>query len=204
MANISYPTTTHFTPGRFEFGLRANVQLVTSNHNGSTQSIEMPGSRWLANLHWDGVQDAALYAEIESFWATVRGQANRVLLYHIRRPVPQGTLQTNGTFSASAAVGAPSLNLNATTGLTLLAGDMVGWNDGTSYQLFMATATATSSAGVMTVQVTPQVRKAITSGQNYTVIRPTAQFVLTSNEVRIPYSGYVGEGFSVDLVEAYL
>lgn len=204
MANIFYPSSLHFLPSRFEFGLRANVMMTTSAHNGSIQTIEMPGSRWVATLHWEGAQDAALRAEVEAFWANVRGQSNRVMLYHVRRPLPRGTVQTNGTFAASAAIGASTLSLNATTNQTLRQGDMVGWNDGTSYQLFMVTADATSVAGVINVNVTPQVRKAITSTQAYQVVSPTAQFVLTSNEVRIPYSGYIGDSFSVDLVEAYL
>lgn len=205
MANLTYPYgSTHFNPSRFEFGLKANVQLVTSAHNGSTTSIEMPGARWVASMHWEGAQDAALRAEVEAFWTSVRGQTNRVLLYHVRRPLPRGTLQTNTTFSAVAGIGVASFTLNATTGLTLKQGDMVGWTDGTSYQLFMVTADATAASNLMTVSVTPPVRKAISSGNTAVIVQPRAQFVLTSNEVRIPYSGYVGDSFSVDLVETFL
>lgn len=203
MANIAYPTSNHFLPERFEFGLRANVWATTSSHNGSTQTIEMPGSRWLATLSWDTPQESSLRAELEAFWANVRGQANRVQLWHIRRPTPRGTMQANTTFNLAAAIGSSSLRLaNASAGQTLLAGDMIGHLP--SNQIFMVTANATSASGSITVNVTPPTRVAIASGNTAVLVRPSANFMLTTNEVRIPYEGYNGAGFSVELVETYL
>lgn len=199
---FSYPTSTHFTPDRFEFGLRASVMATTSSHNGSTQTIEMPGSRWVASLSWDSAQNADLRAEIEAYWARVRGQANRVQLYHMRRPTPRGTLQSNTTFSSSRSIGEETLTLAAATNLTLLAGDMLGHP--LTNQLFMVVANATSVANVMTVTVTPKIRVAISSGSVCSIVRPTANFMLTTNEVRFPYEGYTGAGFAIELMETYL
>lgn len=204
MATYTYPTSDIFLPEKFDFGIRPNVLVATSSLNGAVQTVEMPGSRWLASITYSNVQDAGNRAEIEAFWAKVRGQANRVLLWHIRRPTPRGTIATaSPTVTSALAVGATTCAFsNAGTGLTLLPGDLFSINS----QLVMCTnATAvTSSAGSMTgITFSPPLRSPVTATSAVTLTRPTALFIPTSNEIRVGYDGYGVSSFTVDLVEMF-
>ena len=84
------------------------------------------------------------------------------------------TLQANTTTSASAAEGASAININATTGLTLLTGDMIGVGG----LLLMVAQDCTSSAGVITVPLTNRLRTALSSGAAVTTTQPTTNFRL--------------------------
>lgn len=204
MATYAYPATSLFLPSSFDFGIRSNVMVSTSKLSGSIQTVETPGSRWLASLSYD-IQNANDRAEVEAFWAKVRGQAHRVSLWHQRRPTPRGTITGTPTLTSAISQGATTCAFsNAGTGTTLLPGDLFSF--GSSGQLVMCTnsSTLTSSGGSMSsVEFSPPARSTVTSATPIVLTRPTATFMVTGTEVRVPYSGYVGSGFSVDLMEVF-
>jgi len=81
----------------------------------------------------------------------MRGQSNKVALYHFARAAPAGTVRGALTLNASAAQGASSIvvtGCNPATG-TLIAGDMLGVGG----QLLMVAADCTAVAGVITVPI---------------------------------------------------
>jgi len=208
-AVIAYPDTTSnsaFNPMGFDFGLRTNVFITTSSHNGGMQTIEMPGGhRWVASLTYD-IQSTANRAALEAFWTSIKGQSNRVSLCHLARPVPRGTINTTGlTVSAGVAAGVRTLVIAGAGGTnTMKAGDMARITlADASTQLVMCVADATASGGLLTMNFEPQLRWSASTAASVVVNRPTATFILTSSEVRVPYEGYIATGFSVDLVELF-
>lgn len=85
MSTLDYPTSAHFVPQAMDWSLRANVFMSTSPYSGDVQTVEVPGARWGCSLTY-APQPNALQAELEAYWASVRGQVNRVALWHLQRP----------------------------------------------------------------------------------------------------------------------
>lgn len=198
MSTLTYPSSTHFLPAKFEAELRSNVLVKVSPLNGSLDTLEIPGARWVFRLAYDG----AYYheqAEREAFYTELAGQANRVALWHFGRPTPRGTMIGSPTLAATAGAGATSLSISTTTGYTLLKGDMIKVGS----QLVQVIADATASAGVMTVSIRPALRAQVASGGAVSWDKPTTTFVLSAPSVAIPYGPSTGEGFAVEFVEAW-
>lgn len=176
MTTYSWPSD--YYPETFELKLAPNARVIRPMFDGRPQSIEFVGARWRANLTLppDFIDDRA---EIEAFFNRIRGPAHRVSLWHLARPAPLGTLQSNTQLNAAASQFATSISIDATTGLTLLAGDMVGvaLADSTTQLVQVATA-ATASAGSMTVEVTPPLRWSALDNAVVTLVKPPATFML--------------------------
>jgi hypothetical protein len=173
-----------------------------SPFNGHMQTVEVPGARWTALLTLTPHRNADR-AEVEAWLNKIRGAANRIALWHPMRPLPRGTLQANTTTNATAAAGAVSITIAATTGLTLLAGDMISVaTENSKTQLVQVVQDATSAASSMTVAFTPPMRWSVANGAAVVVIRPTASFML-DDAPSIPYAPVVSPGFSISLTEAY-
>lgn len=204
MATISYPLTRDCAPDTIEIGIRVKVLIAESTFTGDIESRELIGAdRWVATLRYPA-HTRAQRAVLEAFWASVRGQVNRVALWPYHRPQIAGTLAGTLTLGATAAADDLSLTISGgTNGQTVKAGDYLGAGS----QLFVATADATVSGGSITVSVAPRVRTQIASGQAVTTSRPTTTFMLMSADMKVPYgpglTGASAPPFAVDLVEAW-
>jgi hypothetical protein len=196
MTTLAYPTTWHFRPDQFEAELRANVLVSTSPLTGAMQTVQIPGTRWIFRLTF-GNASAAEQAEREAWFSQLEGMANRAALWHHARPLPRGTRQTDTTLASSASSAATSLSLNATTGQTLLKGDMLAVGG----QLLQVIADATAAAGVLTVSVRPSLRAAVASLAAVTLVRPTGEFILTTPGISIGYEGPTGAGFMAEFTQ---
>lgn len=176
MTTYSWPSG--YYPETFELKLAPNARVIRPMFDGRPQSIEFVGARWRASLTLppDVLGDRG---EIEGFFNRIRGPAHRVSLWHLARPVPRGTLQANTTTNTTAAQFDSSVSFAAPTGLTLLAGDMVGvaLADSTTQLVQLVTA-ATAAAGSMTATFTPPLRWSVSNGAAITVVKPTATFML--------------------------
>lgn len=204
MTTYTWPTSR-----AFKFATAAEWRLVPniirssmSPFNGHAQTVEAPGARWTAVITLSPHANADR-AEVEAWLNRVRGAANRIALWHPVRPVPRGTLQANTTTNATAAAGATSITISATTGLTLLAGDMISIaTENSKTQLVQVTQDTTAVSSSMTVSFTAPLRWSVASGAAVVVIRPTATFML-DDAPSIPYAPVVSPGFSLSLTEAY-
>lgn len=187
MATIAWPNTQFFQPREFEAQLRPQVRLSESIYTGQILTFETPFAAWVFSVTLTASR-AGDRAAVEALINTIRGPGNRVSMWHLMRPLPRGTLQANTTTSSSAALGASTLPVAASTGLTYKAGDMLSvalTAGGTA--LLQCTADVTSSGGSMSMSVTPQLRGAVSNGATVTVIRPTATFVMRE----APRVGYI-------------
>lgn len=133
MTTYTWPSTDAFLLREFELGLRSNVLMSVSPLTGATQTVELPGARFVGA----GVLPPATLAqaaEREAFFAKVAGQANRIALWHPARPVPRGTMRGTPTLSAHATAGATSLAIAGAYGANLIkyskALDNAAWSKG--------------------------------------------------------------------------
>lgn len=194
MAIITVPQS--FVPSSVTLAQVTNQRLTASPFGGSEQAVDLLNDRWLMTLEIPGRYYGGA-AAVEAFINALRGQTNTCMLYHFGRQRVRGTIAGALTLSAGASQGASAVSINATTGTTLLAGDLIG----ISGLLLMVAADAIASAGVITVQLTNRLRKALLSGAAVTITRPSAEFRLASAPVVRYVPGFT-DGFTVDFAEA--
>lgn len=201
MTTIAYPTSRIFMPSDLTVGLRRNITASRNPLTRRRKRIEYPGALWEWTLLFTPHSHAER-AEIEAFWNWASDVDNVISLWHLVRPTPRGTLQANTT-SAAASEGASTINVNATTGLTLAAGDMfsVALSAGGT-QLVQVRAPVTSVSGVMnSVAFLPALVGAVANGAAVTVVKPTSTFALEEPFVPMQYSPGFAQSFPVVLVE---
>jgi len=195
---ITYPVATMprvFLPRSFSAGLQTNTRSFASPFGGSEQVADMLNDRWSFALEL-AARNHDEAASVEAFVAAMRGMSNTTNLYHFGRPTPRGTLAGSPTAQA-AAQGAGTITLNATTGHTLRAGDLIG----VSGLLLQVAADCVSAAGAMPVPLVNRLRRAITAGTAVIWDRPTGTFRLAS-QPRVVYLGGYAEAVAMDFVEA--
>lgn len=200
MSTISWPATRLFLPASMEIGLRSNVLISTSPLSGATQTVELPGARWVMSFVLTPTNSHADQAIREALMTQIAGQANRVALWHFMRPAPRGTMRGSPVLAANATAGATSLSITTTAGATVLKGDMVKIGS----QLVQSTTDATADgAGALTLSIAPMVRTTVASGQAVSWDAPTATFILTQSEIRVGYRPVIGEAISLEFVEVF-
>jgi hypothetical protein len=197
MSTIAWPTG--FVPSAMRFTqLGRNLSFV-SQVSGGEESRSLAPAKWLVNITMPVKKDNR---EFVAFTMKLRGGVNYFSVYDFTRPVPKGTMRGTMTLDASASLGASSLSITAGVGqanTTLKAGD---WLKAGS-QLFMVVDNATANgSGVITVNIEPPVRTALSGGAAVTWDKPTTVYRMKSSEAGFDVLnvGYVG-GMTLDATE---
>jgi hypothetical protein len=193
-----------FCPNQMSLAIRSNVLIRHSTLSGEIQTAQIPGTRWVmnftlpSNIHGDGVQN-----KVEGLIAKIEGQANRVVVPHLRRLAPLGTMRGSPTTTGGLR-GARTLTINAATGATLLPGDMLGVTTSMGSQLIMVTsAVTTPGTGIITVSFAGPLRGAVAAGSGIVWNAPTATFVSTSVDIAVQYGVEMNPGVRVELMETF-
>lgn len=186
--SVTWPAT--LLPASFALTLSTNQRAHSAPYGGSEQVVDLLNDRWLATLDLPA-NTPARAAAVDAFINALRGMTGTTAFYHFARPTPRGTIAGSVTCHA-ASQGASSLTLDATTGQTLLAGDMIGVGG----MLLQVQADCAASSSLITVPIVNRLRKAITGGASVTLSQPTATFRLM-NKPGVPY--YPGNSGTVTL-----
>lgn len=200
MALYTWPDNLAFKPASFTWGMQANDRLFTSQLSGSIQTASIPGTRWSVQMEFPSAS-LAVRPALEAFLAKCRRE-HRIALWNMARPQPLGTINRTGvTINAAAAQFATSAVLTGCgASTTMKAGDMLG----VAGQLLMVADDATATGGgVMTVNFTHELRQPLTAAMPVTLIRPTANFVQTSEQNQFPFLGTHHPSISVELMEVF-
>lgn len=200
MADITWPTGTT-DPG---FAVASYVEEpewdveITFSRNGKLFTRALPGMRWTARLAFPPIAGgyAVNRGRLEALLMQLRGGANRLLLWHLIRPRPAGTLAGTPTLSGAIAAGATSCSVTGTAGQTILRGDRVAF--GAGGQRVMAVADMTLPG---TLQFEPAVRAAVSSGTALVWDKPATRYVLRNPSIAMPAEAGMFPGFSIELVE---
>jgi hypothetical protein len=205
MTTYAWPSGDAFRPQRMEWGQVHNQRASVSALSGYTQTLSLPGMRWLVRMDFP-VQLPALRAQLEAFLTKLSGMEHRVSLWDFghgaRTGVPMGTINRTGvTVSGTAAQFATSMNLTGAGGSnTLLAGDKFSVNG----QLLTVVDDATAAAGNITgLNFRPMLRAAAVGGSSVTLVKPTALFVLNATELVFGRAPVVGEPLSCEFIEVF-
>jgi hypothetical protein len=205
MTVITFPSTLFVKSMRWE---RLDQDVTFSSVFGRQSATQM-APLWKAALTFNELDEASSGA-YQSLLMKLEGSKHQLALWNVGRPVPLGTYTgASGTTVISGgtvAVGASSLTFtNATyASCTLVEGDMVGVNQGSTstQQVVMVTADATANgSGVITVSVKPALRNTVTNGSTVILQQPKVLFRQQSNASGWDYERNTVSGFNLDLLE---
>lgn len=200
MSTYTWPSVVPFIPEGFVWSVLANDRAFNSALSGATQTASIPGTRWQATLNMPAEKMANRPA-LEAFLAKCRRE-HRIALWNLARPTPQGSINQAGvTLSTAASQFATSIVITGCgANTTLKAGDMLGFAN----QLLMVADDATASAGgVMTVNLTHELRYAQSAGAAVTLNKPTALFIQKSSGVDFPRAAGYYPAMAIELVEVF-
>lgn len=114
MADITWPTTegVDFDPQAFDEALEFNVELTVAR-SGKVSTQSLPGARWRCVLQF---KDAAMSRLVQrrrlfAFLASLRGGADRLLLWNLLTPEPLGSMRGTVTLAATVAAGASTAQI---------------------------------------------------------------------------------------------
>ena len=159
-----------YTPDSIDFGLVHNVQVSTSQLSGLSQTLELPGARWKASLHYSNLSGSE--ARIMKAWLiSLKGMANRFYLHDFSQPNPTAA---PGTISA-VLPGSTARVLNiTTTGADFSIGDYL--QVGAELKMIVAIP----SADHYTIE--PAMRDQTPVGLAVVATQATGIFMLSSND----------------------
>jgi len=186
------------------------------------QAVEISPPCWMVTVEATPMNEADSGAW-KAFVMQTRGKTNQVSIHDLNRPAPLGTLRGTVTLLNSVSQGATTMTINGgydAAGKTLVAGDLLGLGTGTTQQLVMVTADASSSSetrsmfldfannlysagtvGDITITFEPALRNAFTAGAAITWDKPTALFRRKDSQVAWEYSDCLTSGFSMQFIE---
>lgn len=200
MAIPTWPAT--IAPSRAEWRLKSNTGKAFSPFDGSVETQERPGARWIATLVYDKWRRQDL-AEYEAFLVALRGAAGRFYLWNHAREDPQGTALGTPLVQVSPPPTTTSIDTYgwtvSQTGL-LLPGDYFGV-DG---ELKMVTTQVDSDAtGYALVEFEPPIRGTPVVDTPILTTAPTATFMLVDDDqTAFDYQTLFGN-FSIQVMEAF-
>lgn len=183
MTILTFPTLTR-TPSGASFRLRGNSQTHRSPLDGTTQTLEMPGSAWELTVTWESLQEAD-WRSLGAFLSRLRGRAGRFTFSPIIFAPRRGVATGSPLFSTAPSTG-ETFQTNSWTpssGTTMAVGDWLSYTDvGGRTRLHLTTeAFVANGSGVSAHRVTPILRAAPIVGQPMEIIAPVGVFMLVDD-----------------------
>ena len=185
MTVYNFPTLSKRSLDSFEFNLQSNTQTFVSPLNGQTQTLELPGAKWICTMSMQNVNefDGRI---IKAFLSSLRGASGRLNLGDLSHPTPSGTALGTGTVNGTEQTG-NTLITHGWTGAQsklFLPGDYFSVNN----ELKMITVLSTSdSYGNSTLTFEPPLRTSPTNGGSIGVSNPTCVMMLIDDkQVNLP------------------
>lgn len=200
MSDYNWPSTSAFTPRRFQMRTSSNTRTFTSPYTQGVQVVDLMADFWLATIELNPGNDQYSGGQIEAFVDRLKGAANRIVLWNLRRPAPLGTMRGSPTLGATVAQLANTATIATAAGKTLVAGDMIGL--GGQLVRVMVDAVADGS-GNLAIEFAPRARASIASGSAVVWDKPTANFILASNGAPVDWSPGEFIAPSFDLRESF-
>lgn len=198
MSILTFPTLSR-TPSNASFRLRGNTQTQRSPLDGTSQTLEIPGSRWEITVSWESLKEAD-WRILAAFLAKLRGRAGRFTfspaIFAPRRGTGTGTPVFNGAGDIGDSVYITGWTPSAPA--VFLTGDWFSYVDtGGRQRLHMVTAdVGAAGGGGANVEITPPIRVAAAASAPLEIVAPVGVFMLTADdgpqaEVRPPRLGAV-------------
>lgn len=203
---IAWPTLS-VRPSAFSWHLLPHTQTWTSPLNGGSQTLEMPGARWVFELPYTKMREDDWRAW-SVFVARLRGAAGRFYLGPMHalpaRGVATGTPVVYGAGQTGASLA--TSGWTPSTAQILRAGDFfhVATTSGRELKILTADA-ASASDGKATLTFEPPLRGSPAGGAALEIAAPSAVMRLVDDEQgRMEWAGVRYQNTSIRGVEAWL
>ncbi|EHM01161.1 hypothetical protein HMPREF9946_02236 [Acetobacteraceae bacterium AT-5844] len=191
-------------PGSLSWRLTANTQIHTSPLDGSTQTLRLPGSRWVVTLSWQTMRQDD-WRGLSSFIAYLGGRAGRFTMspqHAKRRGAGGGSPVIDGAGQSGDVLATRGWPPNTAV---LWPGDYISYPDAAGRPMLHQVVTGGQSdgAGRAWLVIAPPIRRPGADGEPIEIDAPIGLFRLASDEdgdlaVRAPLTG----SLSVNLEEA--
>ena len=205
MAILNWPAALR-NPNSARLALAANTQSGgRSPFDGTEQTLELPGSRWVAELRWANLPESQ-WRIMQAFIVSLGGRAGRFRWGPTHMP-RRGTRPTAGPVTIAAGQVGKAVFTSGWAGsgpLAFLAGDLVGWVDPTGRDVFhMITADISpDGAGNSYLPIAPPIRRTPTAGTPLNYTNPKAIWRLSSDEQGVEYERGVFAAVTLQFEEA--
>jgi hypothetical protein len=200
-STIAWPTADEFLPSRVTWGVITSRTAWSAPYTGQTQSVTHLADRLRITLELPSVREA-LAGGREAYLMGAGSAGNWILMGHLQRPTPLGTLRGTPVAAAAAAAGAHEISITTTAGATLLAGDVLG----VASQLIQCAygGAVADGSGHMTLPLVLPLRRAVALGATFSWDRPTGTFQVLNLDPIFDYSSARRQmGLTVELAEVY-
>ena len=181
---LNHPATPAFRNSSWRL-VRQNA-MAESPFTGQQQVFEYDYALWTAEISLPPMirSQAAAW---EAFFMKLHGRVGTFLLGDPDAQSAQGSITGSNTLSANASVGDFTLTIstgqNSITGI-FKAGDYIQLGSGASSKLHMVVDDANSnSSGIVSVQIEPKVKVAVSSSAAIVVSNPRCLMRMTSDEL---------------------
>ena len=158
-------------PSGLTFSLKPNTQVFQSPLTQATQTLEMPGARWVAVLTWSELTDAEIRL-MRAFLAQLRGRAGRLALWDMAFEAPAGI-----------ATGTPIVRNRANMLSYSEKIDLAPWSQYVNADVNVTTNTVTAPDGTLTGD---KIVEATTTSATHQV----SQVLTTSADTSYTVSGF--------------
>lgn len=206
MTAIAFPTLSK-RPSSWSWKLIGNTQSFSSPLTGSTQTLELPGSRWWLKFGYEKLRqdDARVF---DAFLASMRGMAGRVLIAPIqaeaRRGVATGTPVVIGTGQTGRSLA--TSGWTPSTPLILRVGDYFSVPTPSGPELKILTADAASDAdGKAMLAFEPPLRGSPVNGAALNISAPVCPMrMLDVDQGELSLNAPYYSSWTGEFVEAWL
>lgn len=203
---IAWPTLT-VRPSAFTWHLLPHSQTWTSPLNGSSQTLEMPGARWICKLPYKKMREDDWRA-FTAFVARLRGAAGRFYLGPLHALPARGVATGTPVVSGAGQTGASLITSGWTHSIAqiLKVGDYFHVATPNGRELKIVTADVNSSGtGTATIIFEPPLRGSPAANAALEITAPTTVMRLADdNQGQFDWTGVRYADSSVEMVEAWL
>lgn len=159
MTILSWPAAVP-APNDFSLGPIANTQSGgRSPFDGTEQTLELPGGRWMAELRFRHL-DIAEWRALSAFVASLGGRAGRFTWSPVARFPRRATATGTPLVKGANQTGKALITDGWGTGTAFLVGDFFGYNDSSGRSMMhQVTNDAAITAGEVTLAFWPSIRR---------------------------------------------
>ena len=185
MPTLDFPS---IVPSTVSFGIKHNTQINVSTLSGATQTIEIPGARWVATMSFDSLEPAEARL-MASFLTKLRGASGRFKLYDYSHPTHAGTGSVPVAVLVSGTVLQGDTSINTTGWATITPGEIL-LKEGDYIQLegnevkMVSADVVSNGTGAQAITFEPPVRTPPSALSSVVITNCTAIMLLSEDESR--------------------
>lgn len=187
MSILSFPIAIP-PPSSMTLGLVGNTQSGgRSPFDGTEQTLELPGARWMAELRWQAL-DEAEWRTLSAFMAQLQGRSGRFTWSPIARFPRRGTATGTPLVNGAGQTG-KQLATDGWTGTpAFLVGDLFGYVDPSGRSVMhQVVADAAVSGGAASPFIAPGIRRSPADNAAINLTSPSPVWRLRGDEAMADY-----------------